>query len=56
MSHSPPSGLRSGMIQISRLLTRFVTRLSVPYLSVNSVEHVQRHLDGEVLTRVLVVR
>ncbi len=30
MSYSPPSGLRSGMIQISRVFTRFVIRESVP--------------------------
>ena len=30
MSYSPPSGLTSGTIQISRLLTMFVIRESVP--------------------------
>jgi hypothetical protein len=30
MSNSPPSGLRSGRIQISRVSTREVTRASVP--------------------------
>ena len=30
MSYSPPSGLRSGTIQISRPLTTFVIRESVP--------------------------
>ena len=55
MSYSPPSGLRSGTIQISRLLTMLVTRESVPYLGAQLAQQVERHLDGEVLAGVLVV-
>ena len=36
-SNSAPSGLTLGTIQISRVLTTFVTRVSVPYLFASSL-------------------
>ena len=54
MSYSPPSGLTSETIQISRLSTMPLICGSVAYFVGQLVESVERHLDGQVLAGVLV--
>ena len=53
MSYSLPSGLTLGMIQISRESTMPLIRGSVRVLAGQLVDQVERHLDREVLARVL---
>ena len=55
MSYSPPSGLTSGTIQISRLFTMFCDPRVGAVVVAELAQQVQRHLDGEVLAGVLVV-
>ena len=53
MSYSLPSGLTFGTIQISRESTMPLIRGSVAYLRGQLADQVQRHLDRQVLARVL---